>query len=215
MDLYLATNGKDAWSGQWPRPNAEGTDGPLGTLQGAVRKLRALKDAGTLDGPVTVWVRGGVYPLTAPVRLTLEDSWPAAFAAWRGERPVFDGGERIAGWRVTTLNGRKAWVADLPEVAAGRWNFRSLFVNGRSAPRPRRPKQGLFRMAEAPGLTLPARWGGGGQTQFVCAAGDVEPFRNLTDADQAAFARVSEREVRVRGTELTIDVPRDPAPPPE
>ena len=39
--------------------------------------------------------------------------------------------------------------------------------------------------------------------------------RNLTDADQAAFARVSEREVRVRGTELTIDVPRDPAPPPE
>ena len=38
--------------------------------------------------------------------------------------------------------------------------------------------------------------------------------RNLTDADQEAFAGVSEREVRVRGTEMTIDVPRDPVPPP-
>lgn len=38
--------------------------------------------------------------------------------------------------------------------------------------------------------------------------------RNLTDADREAFAGVSEREVRVRGTEMTIDVPRDPVPPP-
>lgn len=39
--------------------------------------------------------------------------------------------------------------------------------------------------------------------------------RNLTDADRDAFARVSEREVRVRGTDIAIDVPTDPAPPPE
>ncbi|HYO18388.1 MAG TPA: YihY/virulence factor BrkB family protein [Dermatophilaceae bacterium] len=38
--------------------------------------------------------------------------------------------------------------------------------------------------------------------------------RNLTDADQSAFARVSEREVRVRGTDISIDVPRQPAPGP-
>lgn len=37
--------------------------------------------------------------------------------------------------------------------------------------------------------------------------------RDLTDADRAAFAAVSEREVRVRGTEISVDVPRDPAPP--
>lgn len=39
--------------------------------------------------------------------------------------------------------------------------------------------------------------------------------RNLTDADREAFASVSEREVRVRGTDITIDVPRQPAAPPE
>lgn len=38
--------------------------------------------------------------------------------------------------------------------------------------------------------------------------------RNLTDADREAFASVSEREVRVRGTDIAIDVPRQPAPPP-
>ena len=37
--------------------------------------------------------------------------------------------------------------------------------------------------------------------------------RNLTDADRAAYALVSEREVRVRGTDLSISVPRDPEPP--
>ncbi len=37
--------------------------------------------------------------------------------------------------------------------------------------------------------------------------------RNLTDADRDAFARVSEREVRVRGTGIVIDVPRDPVAP--
>jgi membrane protein len=38
--------------------------------------------------------------------------------------------------------------------------------------------------------------------------------RDLTDADRSAYARVSEREVRVRGTDISVVVPRDPAPGP-
>lgn len=40
--------------------------------------------------------------------------------------------------------------------------------------------------------------------------------RDLTDQDQRAVAELAEREVRVRGTEITVDVPRDPegTPPP-
>lgn len=37
--------------------------------------------------------------------------------------------------------------------------------------------------------------------------------RNLTDADRSAFAGVSAREVRVRGTDISIHVPRDPVAP--
>lgn len=35
--------------------------------------------------------------------------------------------------------------------------------------------------------------------------------RDLTDQDREAFAALSSREVRIRGTELNIDVPREPA----
>jgi hypothetical protein len=38
--------------------------------------------------------------------------------------------------------------------------------------------------------------------------------RHLTDADRDAFARVAEREVWVRGTDITVEVPREPAPAP-
>ena len=35
--------------------------------------------------------------------------------------------------------------------------------------------------------------------------------RNLTDADQAAFTMASTREARVRGTNIDVEVPRNPA----
>ena len=183
MDLYIAGNGNDQWSGRLPRPKKDRRDGPLATFAGAVRRLRALKDSAALDGPVTVWARGGVYPLAEPLRFTPEDSWPVTFAAHRGERPILDGGQRITNWNVTRLNGRAAWAADLPEVAQGKWNFRQLFVNGRRAPRPRLPKKGLCRMAAVPGMKLPAGWRPGGHRQFVCAEGDVRAFHNLGDVE--------------------------------
>lgn len=37
--------------------------------------------------------------------------------------------------------------------------------------------------------------------------------RNLTDEDRATFRQVAEREVRVRGTDISVDVPRQPAAP--
>jgi hypothetical protein len=183
MDLYLATNGYDKWSGRLARPQKDRKDGPLATFAGAVRRVRELKESGELDGPLTVWVRGGVYPLAETLRFTPEDSWPVTFAAYRKERPILDGGRRITGWKAGTVNGRAAWSVDLPEVAQGRWNFRELFVDGRRAPRPRLPKKGLYRIAELPELKLPAGWNNRGQTQFICAEGDVGAFRNLGEVE--------------------------------
>ena len=43
-DFYVATDGKDVWSGTLPEPNHDGTDGPFATLaraRDAVRQLRA------------------------------------------------------------------------------------------------------------------------------------------------------------------------------
>ena len=196
MDLYVAPGGKDTWSGRLPRPNAQGTDGPLAGLGGARNRIRALKDGNriyklraphdwdaALDGPVTVHLRGGRYELAEPIMLGPDDSYPVTYKAYRNETPILDGGVRIGNWREQRVNGRKAWVADLPEVAAGKWHFRQLFVNGRRAPRPRLPVNGLFRMLDVPGLKRPCGWGKGGYTQFLCRDGDVKSFHNLGDVE--------------------------------
>jgi len=69
---------------------------------------------------------------------------------------VINGGECLTGWREEMVHGQRAWILDLPEVAAGRWYFRSLFVNGKRRPRARLPKfspdakgvKNVFRIAE-------------------------------------------------------------------
>ncbi|MBT4501906.1 MAG: hypothetical protein HOC74_29510, partial [Gemmatimonadetes bacterium] len=193
MNLHISPQGKDGWSGLLSAPAADGSDGPLASFTGARDRLRRLK-SGTynprwgaveerLDGPVTVHVHGGVYAIAAPMAFGPEDSYPVTFRACDGEQPIVDGGVRIEDWTEGEVNGHPCWVADLPEVKAGDWNFRQLFVNGRRASRPRLPKAGLMRMEEAPDMPLPAGWGSGGYTRFVAAEGDVESFRNLNEVE--------------------------------
>lgn len=63
------------------------------------------------------------------------ERWRAA----EGANPVISGGEKITGWQ---KQGDR-WVAKLPEVAAGKWTFRELYVNGRWAQRARWPNASL------------------------------------------------------------------------
>ena len=126
VTLYVATDGNDAWSGALAARNAEGTDGPLATLGAARDAVQALKAA----GPVRVLVRGGAYHVTGPVVFGPEDSGtaeaPTSYEAYDGERPVVHGGRIITGWQQEGA----LWVADIPEVREGTWNFSALWVNG-------------------------------------------------------------------------------------
>ncbi|MFA6931502.1 MAG: hypothetical protein WCT05_14350, partial [Lentisphaeria bacterium] len=61
------------------------------SLSEAFAALRVLKKRGELDYPVTVWCKEGIYPLSAPLILTPEDSLPVTFKAVPGEKPIFDG----------------------------------------------------------------------------------------------------------------------------
>src|SRR5262249_10238356 len=111
---------------------------------------------------VRVEIRGGVYELNKPITFASQDSGaplrfnemikPTAtrrdvtYAAYPGEKPILSGGRRITGWKESSIHGRRAWVARLPDVARGTWNFTQLWVNGRRAARTRLPKEGLFRI---------------------------------------------------------------------
>ena len=140
--LYVAPEGKDAWTGRLRLPNADGTDGPVASLQGARDAIRRIKEAGPLSRPVEVIVADGTYPLTEPLRLTPQDSGtdrcPIVYRAASGAKPVFTGGRRIAGFQPAEGG---LWTAQIPEVKEGKWYFEQLFVNGRRATRARSPNR--------------------------------------------------------------------------
>lgn len=161
VDLYVAPDGNDAWSGTRARPNTERTDGPVASLLGArdaVRKLRAQR---SLTEAVHVRIAAGEYAITAPLVLSPEDSGtataPVFYEAAPGARPVFNGGRRIDGFTRGT-NG--AWTARVPQVAAGQWYFEQLWVEGNRATRARSPNQFYYYMQEVKEEALE---GGGGR----------------------------------------------------
>ncbi|MCD6519928.1 MAG: right-handed parallel beta-helix repeat-containing protein [Anaerolineae bacterium] len=181
-ELYVSPEGRDSWSGRLPEPNAAGTDGPLATIEAAQERIRQLARYGGLAGPITVWLRGGRYSLARPLAFTPEDAAPVTYAAYPGEEPILDGGVRITGWQESELHGQRVWTVRLPEVAAGKWYFRQLFVNGKRRPRTRLPKEGFFQMADVPGVTPETPFHEGTNT-FRCAPGDIQLWRNLTDVE--------------------------------
>ncbi|MCL5998864.1 MAG: right-handed parallel beta-helix repeat-containing protein [Chloroflexi bacterium] len=184
-DLYVSTQGNDRWTGRLAEPNAAGTDGPFATLARARNAVRALKEAGQLPGPLTVWLRGGRYPIHQPVVFGPQDSAPVMYAAYPGETPVIDGGVPIAAaaWHTEQVNGKTAWVAQVP------YTFRELFVNGQRRPRARLPKVGpeperrqFFWMQEAPDITLEANLFDGSD-RFIARPDDFKNWKNLQDVE--------------------------------
>jgi hypothetical protein len=149
LDLHVAPNGNDAWSGTLEQPNATRSDGPLASLTGARDAIRKLKAKGSLHETVHVLVARGHYTFSAPLELIPEDSGtvecPITYEAAPGARPIFSGGKAIRGWQ-RGAHGR--WFAHVPEVAAGKWYFEQLWVNGKRAIRARTPNDGWFSVLE-------------------------------------------------------------------
>ncbi len=193
-DLFVSSAGGDEWSGRLPEPNAEGTDGPFATIEGARDEIRRRKSfvfskqasrlSAALRGPINVWIRGGVYRVSGPIRFDDRDSAPVRYRAYPGEKPVIDGSIEITGWHAASYRGRECWAADVPDARDKGWSFRELFVNGERRTRPRFPKHGLFRMESVPGLPSRGSWHTGRDyTKFIARPGDLRPFDNLEDIE--------------------------------
>ena len=101
---------------------------------------------------------------------------------------MLSGGCRLQGGRWGEINHKKAWVVDIPEVKAGQWRFRQLFVNGERRPRTRLPGKGEYRIESLPGYTgdflrSPTK-------HFVYAPGHIVPaWRNLRDVEVVGITR--------------------------
>jgi len=127
---YVSPTGKDAWSGKLAAPNAGKTDGPKATLPAAVEAARA---GG--EGPRVVSLRAGKYCLGQTLALGPQDN-NLNFSAYAKERAEIIGGRFIMGLKPGPDG---VWSVALPDVKAGTWSFRSLFVDGQRMIRARTP----------------------------------------------------------------------------
>ena len=187
-DFYVAPNGNDQWAGALPAPSKDGTDGPFATLERARDAVRGLKPG----KPVTVMLRGGTHFRHQPFVLSPRDSGsedaPVTYAAYPGETPVISSGRRLTGW--TKAEGG-LWTMPLPEVAEGKWHFRSLFINGRRRGRARLPREGEFHIAGAAdrqtsnwAALCPEAKDDTERRSFQFAPGDLRgDWRNLEDVE--------------------------------
>src|SRR5580692_8152238 len=117
-DFYVATNGRDDWSGRVADPNVNRTDGPFATLTRARDAVRALKRVSDKKDFV-VSIRGGTYRLRETLVFSLEDSAPnggtITYAAAPHETPILSSGVPIRGWQKLREN-----PAGLPAAARGK-----------------------------------------------------------------------------------------------
>jgi len=179
--VYVAPDGDDL---------AEGSlDRPFKTLERARRAVGQLKDRGQFDRPVTVYLRGGVYPVTEAMTFTPADSgtpeYPITYSAYEDERPVISGGRKITGWE---MHKDGIWHVHLPDVEEGKWTFRQLYVNGRAYQRARIPNEGFLRVAGCPeGTPKTAHYHKDCQS-FEFKPGDLDPdWRNLDDVEVIVY----------------------------
>ena len=145
----VSPDGNDGWSGQLTAPNAEGTDGPLASLATAMEASR--RQAGQ---PRRIVLSGGRYYVDKPIVLDSRDSGLTIEGAGAGQTIIY-GGRKITGWR---KEGDRFWVADVPGVKEGQWDFRALVVNDRLCPRARYPETGRLTHEQLGALDEHCRW---------------------------------------------------------
>lgn len=188
VTFYVSPEGNNSWSGRFgePRPNAG--DGPFATIERARDAVREWRARG-LSGPVTVYVRGGLYELARPLVFTPEDSGtataPVQYVAYHDERPVISGGRRIAGW-TRTHDGM--WFTQIPEVTNGSWYFDQLFVNGERRQRARTPNTGYYTVAELLDPATKGVWTPIRRVRY--RSGELRStWKNLKDVEMVALFR--------------------------
>ncbi|WP_328431851.1 RICIN domain-containing protein [Streptomyces sp. NBC_00453] len=122
-------NGSDSSSGT-------STAAAFRTVQAAQAAVRAVN--ANMSDDIVVNLRGGTYPLTAPVTFGTGDSGTnghtVVYQAYNGETPVITGGKAVTGWTAAANGEYKASVGSL--------NFRQMYVNGVRATRARFPDVG-------------------------------------------------------------------------
>lgn len=137
LSFYVSPEGNDSDPGTKEKPFKT-----IAKAQEALRNTKTEK-----EGDKEVHLLSGTYLLTEPLRFTPEDGGTIDKAYrqvfYEGHNAVISGGKRISGF---VPAGEGCVVTDLPEVKAGNWFFRDLYVNDVRAVRARFPNTDFLRV---------------------------------------------------------------------
>jgi hypothetical protein len=201
VTIFVATNGNDAWTGKQSEPVRGKNDGPVLTIEQALKLSRHQRESNP-GTPVSIVIRKGEYFLNAPVVLKPTDSG-LAVKQFRKEKAVVSGGRPIRGWREATVGGLRCWETQLPADALNDGSFRELWVNGKRAVRARHPNHGYLAIAALPDKT--ADWTKG-QRRFEFKSGDIKAFPGLTNAEAIAMTRWVESRLPITGIDESAHI---------
>jgi len=136
LEIYVSPNGNDTAIGD--------ISNPVATLKQAAALAR--EKAGKI--PVNIYLSGGHYRLTEPLKLGFLDGGtknaPITWQSINGEAPIISGGISLKNWKQEE-NG--LWSASLPENYHGK--FRSFYVNNKRAIRARFPDKDFLKVTKA------------------------------------------------------------------
>ncbi|MBT5876610.1 MAG: right-handed parallel beta-helix repeat-containing protein, partial [Candidatus Latescibacteria bacterium] len=171
MRFYVATNGRDDWSGRHASPDGNGTDGPFATLERARDAIRSLKGNGNTDG-MEVLIREGTYSLHRPLEFSERDGGtrdqPIVYRPYNQESVTLSGGRTLSNFQPvddeqirTRLPDRaRAHVVQADLVQAGVDDLGAiadvgqrieLFCDGRPMTLARYPNDGFMTIADVSG----------------------------------------------------------------
>ena len=180
--LYVSTRGTDAGDGSKAHPMAR--------IEQAIDRLRELPHSSA-----TVRVEPGTYRVEKPITLGSKDlASPLSIVSSDARKgATIDGGREVTGW---TVGANGWWTVTIPDVAAGKWYFSELFVNGARRLRPRLPRQGYFYIASEVPPSDSAK--GHGSDRFGFIGSDIDPnWANRDDIELVLFHNWSITEGRI------------------
>lgn len=108
LKMYVSTTGNDSWSGKLKQPNADKTDGPFATLEGARDAIRVLKEAKELPkGHIAVEILSGVYEMRGTFELEAKDGGADSLSriiyyCQNGSEVRLVGGRNLSKWELVS-----------------------------------------------------------------------------------------------------------------
>ena len=168
LELYVAVDGNDAWSGRVESANEAGIDGPFATFERARDEIRRLRTEGDLpSGGVVVEVAGGRYERDQVFELSAQDSGdadcPISYRGQQGKEVRWTGGRQITSWaqitdeatlsrlapdargKVVRANLKALGITDFGEVSGGGVE---VFCNDKAMEVSRWPNEGFVKITD-------------------------------------------------------------------